>query len=215
MNNKLFKSGIILISGFVLGSALLPTATLAFASETENVSSNQVQTNSVTKELDTEIVDEVVTIANQYIHFDTTLGVFVLDNTIENVLSETDVAQVVTQINATNGQLQTSKIEENSQTQVNVVDPSGTELVVNPVFSRAAGVNSVTYYWNYARIKISAGSLKTALGVGFAIGSIYAPARIIQAVCAGLSVGSGNITNGIWFDYNYAIGLLTGNFGKQ
>lgn len=43
--------------------------------------------------------------------------------------------------------------------------------------------------------------LKNALGVNF-------------AVCAGFSVRSGNITNGIWFDHNYAIGLLTGNYGK-
>lgn len=218
MKNTLLKSGLLLICGVVFGGVLLPAGTVVFASETEqNITeiSSVVQSNMDTTELVTAIVDEVSTIANQYIHFDANLGMFVLDNAIESVLSEADIAQVIAQINETNSQLQTSKIEADMGTKVSVIDPSGTEIIVKPVFSRGAGVNSVTYYWNYARIKIKAGSLKNALGIGFAIGSIYAPARIIQAVCAGLSVGSGNITNGIWFDYNYAIGVLTGNFGKQ
>lgn len=220
MKNTLLKSGLLLICGVVLGGASLPAGAVVFASETgQNITETDsvVQSNMSTTELVTTIVNEVATIANQYIHFDNTLGAFVLDNTIENVLSEADVAQVVAQINATNSQLQSSKIEANSGTQVNVVDPSGTEFAVKPVFSRAAGVNSVTYYWNYARIKIKASSLTTALNVGFAIGTVYAPARIIQGVCAvvlGAAIPS-NIKNGIWFDYNYAIGVLTGNYGKQ
>lgn len=217
MKNKLLKSSLILISGFVLGGASLPVSTLVFASETEqavNINSNHVQSNYDTTELNTEIVNEVAFIAEQYIHFDATLGVFILDNAIENVLSEVDINQVVAQVNATNNQLQASKTEVNNSTQINAVDPSGTEYVVKPVFSRGEGTTSVTFHWNYARVKLSLTSIKN-IGSGMSVGGLFIPHPIVSKACSLLGIAIGRVTSGIWFDYNYFNGILTGNAGWQ
>lgn len=217
MKNTLFKSGLLLICGVLLGGASLPAGAVVFASETEqNITktSSVVQSDMGTTELVTEIVDEVSIIANQYIHFDANLGIFVLDNAIESVLSEADIAQVVIQINETNSRLQTSKIESDMGTKVSVVDPSGIEYVVNPVFSRGEGTNSVTFYWNYARVKLSLTSIKN-IGSGMSVGGLFIPHPIVSKACSLLGIAIGRVTSGIWFDYNYFNGILTGNAGWQ
>lgn len=53
----------------------------------------------------------------------------------------------------------------------------------------------IDYHWNYARIKISAGTLK------WAISGVYAPAKIVRAPCAlaGVSVSVAKLNTGSGF----------------
>lgn len=59
-----------------------------------------------------------------------------------------------------------------------------------------AGVNSISFHQNYARVKIKASDVRLALG--FSIGG----------VCAAYK-------NGIWFDYNYFYPTFLGRAGLQ
>lgn len=93
--------------------------------------------------------------------------------------------------------------------QVNVVDSNNNETyTVKPAMTRSYGVNSVSIHWNYAKVKINAGTLYYAVQSGFAIGSVYAPAKIVQAACAVAGVVGPHYRNGIWIDLNYYSGFL-------
>lgn len=79
---------------------------------------------------------------------------------------------------------------------------------------RSRGKNAIEFRWDDARIYLDANTLSLALQIGFTIGGVYAPARIVQLVCGILGIGAGYIQHGIWFDYNYFAGRVL-NAGFQ
>ncbi|MBC6310289.1 hypothetical protein HCJ66_12140 [Listeria sp. FSL L7-1582] len=152
--------------------------------------------------------------ANNYISFDINTKQFVVDSAIANIFPAEKVALVEEYVKQTNIQL--AGIKQDGSEVASVVDTDGDETVLTPVLLRGAGVNSITFHWNYARIKIKASSVSDAVALGFIIGGIKIEADIIKIACgaAGLKV-SKYITRGIWFDYNYLVGVFTGNAGLQ
>ncbi|MBC1274036.1 hypothetical protein HCA78_15060 [Listeria booriae] len=196
----------ILATTLVLAS--LGPAVSVYADET-----NQNNAESNVSNVDV-LTDADILAAGQYISFNTDSGQFVIDDSIMSAFSSEKVKLVEEYVNLTNNQINESKTD--LSVVVSAVDPSGQESRLNSSgLLKSAGVNSITYHWNYARIKIKAGSLKTALAVGFTIGTVYAPARIIQLACGLAGLSTTSIKNGVWFDYNYLTGVLCGNAGKQ
>lgn len=184
---KIFATVILAMALFVIGN------TKIFASETNDVDAR----------------------ANNFVYFDDNSKSFVVDRSIVNVLAPQEVKDVYKRVEETNLQLQATLKKADTKTEVLVEDSLHGTKTIKRALIRGRGVNSIKYYWNYARIKINAGSLSLALQVGFTIGSVYTPARIVQAVCGVLGIASSNIKHGIWFDYNYFYGMLCGNMGLQ
>lgn len=87
---------------------------------------------------------------------------------------------------------------------------------------RSAGKNHVDVYWNYARVFLSKNSVNNIIaggsgGLGALVGFIPG-VGLGAAVAIGIVlsiVGSQQVNNGIWFDYNYLIGIFTANWGWQ
>ncbi|EUJ30644.1 hypothetical protein [Listeria cornellensis] len=209
MNKKTVKFVTPILATSIVFASLAP-ATLVHADETsENTTHERIADVIALTDADTLL-------AGEYISFNTAINQFVIDNAITNVLSPEKIKLIEEHVNLTNNQINETKTD--LTTVVTAIDPSGNESTLNNVrVARAAGVNSVSYHWNYARIKIKASSLNFAVQSGFAIGSVYAPARIVQGACAvaGVGLGLNSFKNGIWFDYNYLVGVLCGNAGKQ
>lgn len=155
--------------------------------------------------------------ANQYIHFDRQSKQFIIDNKITTTMSGEEFAELVKQIEQTNKQIKTALVESDRNTVISVVDTDGLETVVKPSMTRGAGKNYIKFYATYARIGINAGSLNLAIQGGFAIGGIYAPARVVQAALAvaGVAISAKPFKHGVWFDYNYFVGFLIGRAGLQ
>lgn len=88
--------------------------------------------------------------------------------------------------------------------------------------TRAAGVNKVVVYWNFARIFVNKNTVNNVIlgsttGLAFLLGvtpgvgiTIGLAGSIILSI-----VGTKQVSNGIWFDYNYFIGVATANWGWQ
>lgn len=207
MNKRTVKFVTPILATTLVFASLGPAASV-YADETNE---NNVEENIPTVDV---LTDADVSVADQYISFNAESDQFVIDYSLVNVFSSEKVKLIEDQVNLTNNQIKESKPD--LSVVVSAVDPSGEESRLNASgLLRSAGVNSITYHWNYARIKIKAGSLKTALAVGFTIGTVYAPARIIQLACGLAGLSTSNIKNGVWFDYNYFIGALCGSAGKQ
>ncbi|MBC1474979.1 hypothetical protein HB852_10150 [Listeria grandensis] len=209
MNKKTVKLVTPILATSLVLASFAPT-TVAHAEENVKTSAEESVLELVV------LTDADVLVAEEYITFDVASNQFVLDNAITNVFSPEKVTLIEEHVNLTNNQINETKTD--LTTVVTAVDPSGNESALNNVrVARAAGVNSISYHWNYARIKIKASSLNFAVQSGLAIGSVYAPAKIVQGACAiaGVGLGMNSFKNGIWFDYNYLIGVLCGNAGKQ
>lgn len=208
MKNKLFKTSLTLMGSLILGTVLLSTNTaLATATEnTINTSSSQTDTNFLS-DIDIKQIDK-------FINFDEFNAEFTLDLAVQNIIGVQKLNEVQNIINETNKQISSAKNDKKAGT-IWAETPDGTEITITSTQTRAYGKNDIKFYWNYARIWINAGTLRNAVKVGFAIGSVYAPAKIIQAACAIAGISNlKNIKNGIWMDYNY-IGQVINRVGIQ
>lgn len=208
MKKNLFKFSLLIMSGVMVGTVLLP-ATTVFA-ESNDTALNSSQNSSV----DNVLEDDIVEISNNYIFFDNTINKFIIDNNLKTKINNDDFEKVSNQVDATNRNINLALTEANFDTEVSISN-NGVDEILKYSLSRGAGKSYVTYHWNYARIRISAGALRGALSVGFAIGSVYAPAKAVQAACAVAGLGTGQIKHGIWFDYNYFTGIFLGRAGLQ
>ena len=75
----------------------------------------------------------------------------------------------------------------------------------------SVGSTYVEYYWNFIRVYIDAKLLNTAISLGLGIGSVYVPAKLVQAALIAAGIINTNyplISDGIWFDYNYYYGAI-------
>ncbi|EUJ44019.1 hypothetical protein [Listeria fleischmannii] len=206
--HKISKIAIpIAVSTLVLTPFVFTTS--AFAAEYTQDYGIMSQNTSVEEVV---LTDMDTIIAGKYISINQE-NLFVLNPNISQELTSEKVALVQNQISQTNKYIEAAK--QDTQNTSTIISPSGQESLIQSGLLRGAGVNSITFHWNYARIKISAGSLRNALLVGFTAGSVYAPAKIVQLACGIAGIGTTSIKNGIWFDYNYFVGVLTGNAGKQ
>lgn len=208
MKKNLFKFSLLIMSGVMVGTVSLP-ATTVFA-ESNDTALNSSQNSSV----DNVLEDDIVEISNNYIFFDNTINKFIIDNNLKTKINNDDFEKVSNQVDATNRNINLALTEANFDTEVSISN-NGVDEILKYSLSRGAGKSYVTYHWNYARIRISAGALRGALSVGFAIGSVYAPAKAVQAACAVAGLGTGQIKHGIWFDYNYFTGIFLGRAGLQ
>lgn len=182
--------------------SMISTSTVtAFAKEKEN----------------TSLTKEEVKIADSYIHFNKVSNSFEVNkNELSKVLKQDTYNKVLSQVSNTNSTLKKSFLSLRSNNiGISVIDTDNTKIDIIKDITRGRGRNAIEFHWNYARIFIDAGNIELALKVGFKIGGIFAPNKIIKIVCKILGVPSYNIQHGIWFDYNYFIGVLCGNFGLQ
>ena len=73
----------------------------------------------------------------------------------------------------------------------------------------SVGSTYIEFYWNFVRIYIDAKLINTAISLGLGIGSVYVPAKLVQAALVAAGIINSNyplINDGIWFDYNYYYG---------
>ena len=73
----------------------------------------------------------------------------------------------------------------------------------------SVGSTYIEFYWNFVRIYIDAKLINTAISLGLGIGSVYVPAKLVQAALVAAGIINSNyplISDGIWFDYNYYYG---------
>ncbi|MBC1499695.1 hypothetical protein HB943_03695 [Listeria weihenstephanensis] len=207
MNKKTVKFVAPILATSLVFATLGPAVSV-YADETNG---NNVEENVPTVDV---LTDSDVLVADQYISFNAESGKFVIDYSLVNVFSAEKVKLIEEQVSLTNNQIKESKPD--LSVVVSAADPSGQESRLNASgLLRSAGVNSITYHWNYARIKVNASNLRYAIGAGLVMGSTYVPARLVIAACGIAGLATSNIKNGIWFDYNYLIGVLCGKAGKQ
>jgi len=175
---------------------------------------NQPQ-NTLVSNSDTGISDHLVDVVNSYVSFNHDMNKFVLDKNVKHVVTVHELNLIKDQINTTNKAISKSLTGTND---VTVVDSDNNEFKINDgqnMSISGAGKTDIVFYWNYARIYLSKGTLQTAIGAGAVVGGVYAPAKIVAAACGIVGLSAGHITSGIWFDYNYFVGVLVGNVGLQ
>ncbi|MBP1042370.1 hypothetical protein I6N95_15220 [Vagococcus sp. BWB3-3] len=218
MKKKLFKISLVTMSSMILGTSLLSSATVMAA---ENVSTNQSEVVTIAN--NTLSQTEIEEIADKYITFDAKKQSFIVDNAINNELNPIYTIQVKNQIEKTNIELKNSitEAQKDGSFILRAATSDGTEysLMREP---RAAGVNKVSVYWNFARIFLSKNSVNNIIlggtgGLGALVGFIPGVGIGVAVACGAVLaiVGSKQVKNGIWFDYNYLIGVLTWNWGWQ
>ncbi|EAF9900840.1 hypothetical protein A7B70_14785 [Listeria monocytogenes] len=151
-------------------------------------------------------------IAEKYISFSSELKRYVISPEINNELSKDKVTLIDSQVEITNEQINLSKKDSNIN--VIAVNSNGNEEVVKKTLLRGAGVNSIKFHWNYARVKISKSTLQN-IGTGMTLGGIWIPQRLVAGICSSLGVGISKAKSGIWFDYNYFSNLLLTGYGWQ
>ncbi|WP_430535381.1 hypothetical protein [Listeria rocourtiae] len=180
------------------------------------VNADEINNNTKVSALSVGILtDADILAANNYISFDINTKQFVVDSTIANIFPAEKVALVEEYVKQTNIEL--AGIKQDGSEVASAIDPTGHETVLTPILLRGAGVNSVTFHWNYARIKIKASSLKAALAIGFTISSVNVSSKVVASAlaAAGVAAGLKNFKNGIWFDYNYVTGGFLSHAGLQ
>lgn len=128
-------------------------------------------------------------------------------NLPDNVyLENDDLANVEKMLTESN-----NAIRENDLT----INPNTKTAILSGVQTRAWGKNDIEFHWNFVRVYIDAGNLRIALTVGVGgLGGALAflatsgwAAGAIGAATAALGIAANNVTDGIWFDYNYAFGV--------
>ncbi|MBC1353509.1 hypothetical protein HB837_13750 [Listeria innocua] len=150
--------------------------------------------------------------AEKYITFNSELKQYVVSPSISTELTYEQVEAIKLQVEKTNEQITLAK--KDSTINITAVNQNGNEEVVKRTLLRGAGVNSIKFHWNYARVKISKSTLQN-IGTGLTLGGIWIPHRIVAGVCASLGVGISKAKSGIWFDYNYFSNLVLTGYGWQ
>lgn len=157
----------------------------------------------------------VVNKANQYVSFDEVNKEYFVSDSLMDVLDYSDYLLVKNQVSNTNSKI--SFALSNGNDLVSAVDKDNNTVALNynlDVSNYSYGKNAIEFHWNYARCWLSKGAVR-GIGTGLTLGGIWISANIVGKVCASLGVAASNVNNGIWFDYNYAIGMLNGNYGWQ
>jgi len=169
-------------------------------------------TNSVKQQYEeTEFLEtsRVNVIADEHIVFNEQTNNFIIDDVLADLLTKKQYQAVVNQVEQTNEQISSITANDLYDTNVNIVKPDGTIKALNLGFQTYRyGKNAVSIHWNYTRFYINAGTLRDAMTVGFIIGSAYAPSRAVIIACGIAGYGASKIKHGIWFDYNYAFGVI-------
>lgn len=186
---------------------------LNYVSPVLNVSASEKE-EITTKDLASQ--KQIESIAGQYIHFDSKSQEFKIDlENLKLVLSQEEVKIIVEQVNTTNEKIKSSLNDKNSEFSIYVVDSNNNKIALNENFSRKRGKNDIEFYWNFARIYIDGNNVRLALQAGFIIAGVNVTSGAVATVCGLLGLAAGEIKDGIWFDYNYFIGVLCGNYGWQ
>lgn len=146
---------------------------------------------------------------NQYVQVEDDRFVLFLPNEVNFQLEEIEKVRSI--ITATNSQIELAKKDMSTDVYISTIEQTN---LVKPALMRANGVNKVDFYWNYARVFLSKNTL-FGLGAGATVAGVYISAGTASAVVALLGYGLGGAPSGIWFDYNYFIGVLCGNYGWQ
>ncbi|EHC6329170.1 hypothetical protein JSZ18_001657 [Listeria monocytogenes] len=198
---------VILVTTLLLSIIITPK--IVYATTYEQSESEYQQKND---NFDANLTETDTRIAERYIAFNSELKQYAISPAINTELSKDKVAIIDSQVEITNKQINLS--QKDSNINITAVNPKGTEEVVKNTLLRGAGVNSIKFYWNYARVKISKSTLKN-IGTGMTLGGIWIPQRIAAGVCSSLGVGISKAQSGIWFDYNYFSNLLLTGYGWQ
>lgn len=168
--------------------------------------------NAISEKETTQLSDYEISLVNNYVNYDIYSESFILNDDVKSVLNSTKLDTVQKIIAETNKQIQLAKKDLTAN--VIIETPQGTEIPIEKIQVRAYGKNDIAFYWNYARIWLDKGTVRN-IGNGLTLGGIWIPHPIVKAVTASLGVVVSATPHGIWFDYNYFNGVLTGNFGFQ
>ncbi len=201
---KIFKITSAFLVALLLSNNVSPALNILAAEKNE----------ITTKKLDSQ--KQIESIADQYIRFDSKSQEFKIDlENLKIVLPQEQVENVVKQVNDTNEKIKNSLNNENNEFSIYIVDSNNNKISLKENLARKNGKNDIEFYWNYARIYIDGNNVRLAVQAGFIIAGIHIPGKKIATVCGLLGLAAGEIRHGIWFDYNYFIGILCGNFGLQ
>lgn len=191
MNVKKFVVGSVV--GCMLGGVPVVSGTLL-------ASANEVQ--NAEQKIDALILSEKTQeIANKYIQFNKQKNEFIIQNDLRTHLSNLEYQLVTKQVKETNNQIHLA-VKDNSNIEIIIVDTDGTQEILASQLGRAYGKTAIKFYWNYARVWLSRGTLNN-IGTGLAIGGVVIPHPVIKAAASIAGIVLGKASNGIWFDYNY------------
>lgn len=204
MKKYFSKISIILFSAMSLGTIFLPFSNIIANADVINSQSESVINNNFS-----EIENRQI---EQFISFDKSTEKFTLNNNAKQNLGTEKFNKVQQVVTETNRQIELAKKDNNVI--VWVEDTKGEEQCLTPFQTFAYGKTDIKFYWNFARVYLSKGTVQ-GIGAGLTLGGIWVPEPIVSKVASSLGVGIAFIPHGIWFDYNYFIGVLTGNFGYQ
>lgn len=167
---------------------------------------------------------EIESIADKYIYLDKNFNSFMIDPAINNELSVTEVQMINEKVFQANMKIKQLLNDNDGLFSATLVAPNGDTITLMPsvMVSRAAGKNDIQIHWNYARIYLSKNSVNNSIvggtgGLGALVGSTPG-IGLGTAIASGIVlaiVGNKQVKNGIWFDYNYFIGVWTNNWGWQ
>lgn len=203
-----------MIKKLTIYSAALATLTLGTIFTSPIIANADVATEKNTNFSNdqTNISQNIVNKSNPYISFNKSTNKFTIDSTLKSIINSKDYKNVTNQVKMTNQQLEVA-INDN-ETTIRVSDTDGSTINLYNPTTRKAGKNDVDFHWNYARIYLSKQTVNN-ISTGVTIAGIWIPAARVADVLATLGVIGSTVKNGIWFDYNYAVGVLVGNYGWQ
>ncbi|NEW63504.1 hypothetical protein GMA11_08995 [Granulicatella sp. zg-ZJ] len=100
------------------------------------------------------------------------------------------------------------------------IDYSSKKIMGLSLLSRAPGKNGLEFHWNYVRVFVDAGALNIILQGGLAGGLSMLASKFSLNNHLGSAIGAmigqaAQQNDGIWFDYNYFVGMLTFSWGVQ
>lgn len=215
-----FKNKVVLsVVPFTLGLGLITVSSLVnnnvnadtnIPTETSTSLSNNNQATT-NEEPQSGLSDSVTTIASKYISIDPSTKRFIVSDKINSALDANEVEQVKSMVNQTNSKL--SSVPKNTNAVLETQNGQETSLNnirKNPyIISARSGVTTVKFYWNYARVYLSARDARFGIASGIGVAGLYIPHPAVKAACVIAGAGTSYITNGIWFDFNYYTGMVS------
>ena len=213
---KKFTSSL-LVSSLLLGILVSAGATVVNASEIEEVPTVEVQKENIDEK-------KIENIADKYIYLDKSTNKFIINSAINNELSIVEVQNISQKVYQTNQKVDELLKNNDGSFTATLISPNGETILLTPsaMMARSAGKNDIQIHWNYARIYLSKNSVNNIIvggtgGLGALVGFIPGVGLGVAVACGIVLavVGNQQVSNGIWFDYNYFTGLWTNNWGWQ
>lgn len=195
---------------FMLSATLITPSTALAAQEELKIRNQELVSVMEEEKLFLSDLDNII--ASKYITFDNSSKSFLLSTTINAEMPLEKISIVKQQLVATNKYILMAR--KDSSTNTVAVSPDGEESLVKRALLKGAGVNSIKFHWNYARVKLSKNTVRN-IGRGLTLGGIWIPHAVVSKVCATLGVGISSVKHGIWFDYNYFSNLILHKYGWQ